>query len=176
MDYKMRSQLLVIFLLLFSFSCMQVPVIKWYEKDTNFRNYQTFNFAEEVRASSMDPEIKDLFVSSVKKEMMILNYKLSNDADLSIDLKVVAKGDRTRGFREVRINGEDFRHEIGSGLIKNYGSNVVYIEGAIWVFIFDRKNKKIFEGRAQGSISNMEKNKLKIQKGVGKIFKGKPFN
>ena len=179
---KRIFSLSIFFLLLFIFSgCRQLKIISEYDKNSDFPDLKTYMFLpwREVNSELLDDISKEMFFSSIEKELNARGYtKVNKNADMAVNLMVIVeKGTAYTAYRGYyNYAGYGYYYPFGIGYSTVRYQSYDNLTGTLVIDLFDQNKKTLlWQGVAIGEVKEQSNSReQKIDKVVSRIFMGYP--
>lgn len=177
---KIKYYFLPLMALAFLSSCVSIHVASDYDRQANFKSYQTYAF---YKTGIDKAEISDLdkrrILHAIDAEMTYRGFDKSQNPDLLISIF-------TKEKKDVNVYNNGWGYGWGWGFYNPwmwgpnfYGPSVsTRTQGSLYIDLIDAKTKTlVWQGKGVGTLSNMqsvEKKEERIREFVAEILKEYP--
>lgn len=145
--YKLLTPCLFIFLL----ACSSVKVSSDFDSSVDFKTYKTYAFTKEAEALPVSDLNRNRLLQAIGDELTKEGFTKSDNPDVWIDLKVLAKEKESATATTSSPYGAGYGYRWGGGFSTTTINVERYVEGTLFVDMIDVSKKQlVWQGRAVG--------------------------
>ena|GEM_PF-837126 len=157
-------------------ACSSLKISYDYDKQADFKKYNTYAFTEEALKMPIDQLNRDRILKAVENEMAGKGFSKSDKPQVWIDLAI--KSEKVEGATATTTGngmyGGPWRYGYGGGFSTTQVNYYSYVDGTLFVNMVDQSTEKIvWQGRATKTIEpdiSPEKREANINNAVKQIF------
>jgi len=172
------KNILALGFLAFFMSCSTVRVSSDYARQTDFSQYQTYNYSEASMKLPVQEINRERIMQAIDREMTARGFTKSNDPEVLVDLHAKAETKQETSAMTDVDDQINWAWDYAAGFDGPPVNVYEYVEGTLFVNMVEAVSEKIvWQGIGRGAISgniSPEKREENINRAVSKIFEEYP--